>query len=261
MTHELALESGKLVEMGTRVVACFAEADRIGGIVAKMRLAARTGVTSAAAPQIEDDEELLARFQAALERLRAEFTTKGERDRAEVAAGYAHATVLRGYLEAYGDLMSQRALLLGRVTETVQRVDETSARLLACERVSVWMLDKSRSKITCLDLFEREPRRHTSGNELFASDFPSYFEAMQRERTIAAHDAIRDPRTSCFADVYLRPLGIGAMLDVPVWANGKMVGVVCHEHVGGARTWNADEEQFAYLIANFVGLAFERGGP
>ena len=40
---------------------------------------------------------------------------------------------------------------------------------------------------------------------------------------------------------------------------GKMLGVVCHEHVGGPRTWNADEEQFAYLISNFVGLAFERG--
>jgi len=245
--------------MGSRVVACFAEADRIGGIVAKVRLASRTGITSAAAPQVEDGDELLAKFQVALQRLRAEFTTKGERDRAEVAAGYAHATVLRGYLEAYGDLMSQRALLLGHVEETVQRVDETSARLLACERVSVWILDAPRSKITCLDLFEREPRRHTKGNELLATDYPTYFAAMQRERTIAAHDAQRDPRTSCFAESYLRPLGIGAMLDVPIWASGKMLGVVCHEHVGGPRTWNADEEQFAYLISNFVGLAFERG--
>jgi GAF domain-containing protein len=247
--------------MGSRVVACFAEADRIGGIVAKMRLAARTGVTSAAAPQIEDDEQLLARFQSALERLRAEFSTKGERDRAEVAAGYAHATVLRGYLDAYGDLMSQRQLLLGRVDETIQRVDETSARLLACERVSVWMLDPARTKITCLDLYEREPRRHSKGIELRAADYPPYFEAMQRERTIAAHDAQRDSRTSCFAESYLRPLGIGAMLDVPVWANSHMIGVICHEHVGGPRTWNADEEQFAYLISNFVGLAFERGSP
>jgi GAF domain-containing protein len=247
--------------VGTRVVACFAEADRIGGIVAKMRLAARTGVTSAAAPQIEDDEQLLARFELALQRLRAEFTTKGERDRSEVAVGHAHSTVLRGYLEAYGDLMSQRALLLGRVDETAKRVNETSARLIGCARVSVWAHDDARTKITCIDLFERDARTHSSGLELLASDYPAYFEALKRERTIAAHDAQHDPRTSCFTDSYLRPLGIGAMLDVPVWADGKMIGVVCHEHVGGPRTWNADEEQFAYLISNFVGLAFERGSP
>ena len=244
--------------MGARIVSCFAEADRIGGIVAKMRLAARTGVTSAAAADTEDTPELVGRLEVALERLRAEFGARGERARPEVAVGQAHADVLRGYLVAYGDLMSQRSLLLGRLDETVQRVNETSARLLKVARVSVWLLDPARTKITCIDLFERESRKHSSGIELSAADYPPYFAAMQRERTIAAHDAQNDSRTACFKDSYLVPLGITSMLDVPVWANGKMVGVVCHEHVGPVRTWTADEEQFAYLISNFVALAYER---
>ena len=37
-----------------------------------------------------------------------------------------------------------------------------------------------------------------------------------------------------------------------------MIGVVCHEHLGSARTWNADEEQFAYLMSAFVALTAER---
>lgn len=48
------------------------------------------------------------------------------------------------------------------------------------------------------------------------------------------------------------------MLDVPVWVNSKMVGVVCHEHQGPAREWNTDEERFAYLMAAFVSLSMDR---
>jgi len=37
-----------------------------------------------------------------------------------------------------------------------------------------------------------------------------------------------------------------------------MVGVICHEHVGPMRTWDADEERFAYLMSTLVALAMER---
>ncbi len=48
------------------------------------------------------------------------------------------------------------------------------------------------------------------------------------------------------------------MLDVPIWANGKMVGVLCYEHVGPAREWTTDEESFAYLISNIMAMAIEK---
>ena len=129
---------------------------------------------------------------------------------------------------------------------------------LSIERVSVWTLDTARTKITCIDLFERTPARHSSGVELFRKDFEPYFAALERERTIAAHDAHRDPRTSCFSASYLKPLGIESMLDVPIWVKGAMVGVVCHEHIGPQRKWNSDEESFAYLMSTLLALSMER---
>jgi GAF domain-containing protein len=154
--------------------------------------------------------------------------------------------------------MSQRSLFLGDVPKTARRVNEAAATTLGIERVSVWMLDAGRTKITCLDLFERTAAKHSSGVELFRKDFEAYFVALERERTIAAHDAHRDPRTSCFSASYLKPLGIESMLDVPIWVRGDMAGVVCHEHVGPARKWNQDEESFAYLMATILALSLER---
>jgi len=101
---------------------------------------------------------------------------------------------------------------------------------------------------------------HSAGAVLRSDSFPTYFAALASQRTIAAHDAHEDPRTSCFSVPYLTPLGINSMLDVPIWTGGKMIGVVCHEHVGPARTWSHDDEDFAYLMSNFVALAIEWSG-
>lgn len=246
--------------MGARGQSYFEEAHRIGGLTAKMRLASLSRVTSTEAVTGDDSPDLLTRLDNAMGQVRVEFgRSDGER---ALAAGSGEAATLRNHLATYLDLMTQRALFLGDVAATIRRINEAAASTLHVARVSVWFLDDARTKIVCQDLFEQSQRRHSGGTELLEKDFPTYFRALETERTIAANDAHRDPRTSCFSQVYLTPLGINSMLDVPIWYAQKMVGVVCHEHVGPRRTWNKDDETFAYLMAGFVALALERnGGP
>ena len=175
--------------------------------------------------------------------------------------------LLRRYLGGVADLFSQRSLFVGDVNRTARRMTEAAAFTLPVERVSVWFLDDARSKIKCADLFERTKSVHSSGVELFAKDFAPYFEALALERSIAADDANTDPRTRCFSASYLMPLGIGAMLDVPVWASPaagstkrepRMVGVVCCEHVGGKRAWSRDEESFVHLLSSLMAVTLEQ---
>ena len=243
--------------MGNKLVAFFAEAERAGGMLGKLKLAGMTKMTSGQANSIEDTPELLKTFTEALAMVKKD-SQQPKKEEPEVQQVTGDPKLLRRHIQLYLDMMTQRSLILGDVAETVRRVDEAAAEALDCARVSVWFLDPQATKISCLDLYERTKRSHTSGVELFAKDFPAYFKALKIERTIAAHDAHKDPRTSCFSEPYLKPLGINSMLDVPIWADGTMVGVVCHEHVGPARTWNADEEKFAYLMSSFVALAKER---
>ena len=106
-----------------------------------------------------------------------------------------------------------------------------------------------------MDLYEREAKRHSSGTTLAAKDFPAYFKALETERVIDAEDAHTDPRTSCFSQPYLKPLAIQSMLDVPIWASMKMVGVVCHEHTGTKRKWFHEEADFAFLMATLIARA------
>jgi hypothetical protein len=240
--------------MGTALANIVNEAERIAGLQGKLLLSGITRMTTGQASSATDSPQLIAQFKAAL----AEVKNSVRASSTELPPGNLTPQQLRRHTELYLDLMTQRSLVLGDPLETAKRVDETAAEAINCARVSVWLLDDKETKITCTDLFERTGSKHSSGTELFARDFKPYFTALATQRTIAAHDAQTDPRTACFTTVYLKPLGITSMLDVPVWVNGKMVGVVCHEHQGPAREWNQDEERFAYLMAAFVSLSMER---
>jgi hypothetical protein len=250
--------------MGLRAQRCFDEANRMGGLVAKLRLASLTQVTSTEAATRQDTAELTAKLEEALVTVRAEFgKTTGPAPSRSQELGMWQAVAkenesLRRYLGSVADLFSQRRLFVGDVTATVRRITEAAAITLGVERVSVWFLDELRTKLVCQDLFERSKSLHSSGVVLLARDFAPYFEAIRQERTIAAEEATTDPRTRCFAASYLVPLGIGALLDVPVWAKDKMVGVICCEHLGGKRAWTRDEETFAYLLSSLVAMTLER---
>jgi hypothetical protein len=168
---------------------------------------------------------------------------------------------LRRYMQLAAELLGHRALFLGDAGKTITHVTETATHALKVERASVWFFDDARTLIRCADLYIRSQGKHSSGTELFARDYPPYFTALKTERTIAAHDAHTDPRTSVFSLSYLTPLGITSMLDVPIWAHGRMTGVICHEHTGPRRLWTDDDETFAFLLSNLIALAVEVSRP
>ncbi len=137
----------------------------------------------------------------------------------------------------------------------MKKVLQMDAETLEVARVSYWTIGKGGGSIVCEALLDVTKGDIDRGAQLFARDFPVYFDALATGVCIPAHDARNDPRTREFRDSYLAPLGIGAMLDVPVFVKGELVGVVCHEHVGGPRGWTMDEQQFALCIGQMFSLA------
>lgn len=145
----------------------------------------------------------------------------------------------------------------GNLNAVLREITETAAQTLLAERVGVWLYNEERSKIECIDLYDVKTKEHTFGNSLLKINYPAYFQALEEERTIAADDARNDTRTQELSESYLSVLGITSILDAPIWLEGRLVGVVCHEHIGEARQWTLEEETFVGSIADFVTLAIE----
>jgi len=128
------------------------------------------------------------------------------------------------------------------------------ADALEVRRVGVWLYNGDRTAIRCRHLHDDRPESKMVCELLRAADHPIYFEAITTARTVAAHDVTRDRRAAELGS-YLERWGITSMLDVPIWVQGRVAGVVCFEHVGPPRTWTPEEERFAASVADFVALA------
>ena len=151
-------------------------------------------------------------------------------------------------------------MIRGGVMQAVQLevafrlMTEEIAHATEVERVSIWRWDQNHSTLVCQVLFEASVRRHSSDEELHASNYPAYFRALAQNEAIAADDAQSDPRTCELTASHLTPLGITSMLAAPLHAGGALAGVLCLEHVGPLRVWLPEEKSFATSMASFISL-------
>ncbi|MEW6349232.1 MAG: EAL domain-containing protein [Thermodesulfobacteriota bacterium] len=140
----------------------------------------------------------------------------------------------------------------------VERLLSSDASALQIERVSYWAIAEDFGLLRCRKLYTLSTNRFSSDTVVLEADqFPAYKQALANHRSIVADKAQEHPHTREFTEFYLKPLGITSMLDVPVRLAGRMVGIVCHEHVGPSRVWSRLEQDFAQSVADLLGLSIE----
>jgi two-component system cell cycle sensor histidine kinase/response regulator CckA len=128
---------------------------------------------------------------------------------------------------------------------------------LDIDRIGVWVLVDEGRALRCRYLFQRSSRQIFQGAVLREQDFPHYFEALHARRTLPAADARESDLTQELADSYLHPLGITSLLDAPLYIEGRVVGVVCHEHIGEPREWTGAESDFASAVADNIARLYQ----
>lgn len=133
------------------------------------------------------------------------------------------------------------------------------ARTLKVERVGYWEFSDDGRSLQCRLQYTRSTDELGAGDVLVGTRYPVYWKALNEKRVIAVADAVHGPLTHELAETYLEPLGIGALMDAPVFRAGELIGVVCHEHVGGVRPWSDDEVHFASTSADLVSMILEQG--
>jgi signal transduction histidine kinase/CheY-like chemotaxis protein/PAS domain-containing protein/HPt (histidine-containing phosphotransfer) domain-containing protein len=163
---------------------------------------------------------------------------------------HAHLERVQRQQFAIVELSTDSAVVRGDFEAAAKRITEKMIWAMDINRVGVWMLDQDDTELRCIDLYEKDSRKHTSDLVLKTKDFPSYFNSLQTERAIDADDALVDPRTKEFTESYLIPNGVTSILDAPIRYSGKVVGVICHEWKGDIRHWYADEVNFAAEVAD-----------
>ncbi|MEZ5420755.1 MAG: ATP-binding protein [Vicinamibacterales bacterium] len=154
---------------------------------------------------------------------------------------------------------------LARVAVTAERpfaaalreVAIVAAEALAVGRISVWRYLDDRAAIRCDFLYQPGRDAVCEGAILHLRDLPIYARMLALRRVIAVNDVRGDALADEFREPYFEPLGITAMLDAPIYHQGEVAGIMCHEQLDTPRVWTSDEAELAAAVADAVGRLYE----
>ena len=144
------------------------------------------------------------------------------------------------------------------ILNALRLITETTAQAVNLAQVAIWRYSPDQQTIECLDLYQQEGGKHSSGQQRPIADFPIYFKELGESIMIAAEDARSDPRLGKLALSYFVPHEIVSVIHVPVYFQHAVACVLCIEHVGAPRRWTDDEISFAVAIGNLVSVTLER---
>jgi signal transduction histidine kinase len=161
-------------------------------------------------------------------------------------------------------IRQQNILLEMRSTEQQISLEEKlrffcrkTADILQCDRCSVWFYNTQKTAISTGFIYLKKTNEFIDGGTIVANDVPDYFSALESKVVIDASDAEIHPATHEFKDIYLKPLGIKSMLDIPLIQAEHSIGVICSEYLNKTKTFVDHEISFARSVADVIVLAYE----
>jgi EAL domain-containing protein (putative c-di-GMP-specific phosphodiesterase class I)/GGDEF domain-containing protein len=142
-------------------------------------------------------------------------------------------------------------------------IAETAAAVLGVDSVSVWQFDHDTASLECLCTYATRAGAHRPEPSLaVALADTDLVSALREVRTFEGVEieAPGAPGEGIAQDgfrSYLQRSQVRALLNAPVYVEGELLGIVCHESVGRARQWTSEEVMFAASMGDYVGMAFE----
>lgn len=145
----------------------------------------------------------------------------------------------------------------GALEQALTQALHLSAGALGVVRVSIWFVEDDWRSIRSRMSFDVRTMRLSSGETIDLTQCPNYAEALRSRRTVVANDARTNPAT-CELQNYLVANNIGAMIDSPIFHQGKLIGIVCYEHLGSTREWTRQDMDFVSTMSDMISLYLEQ---
>ena len=171
------------------------------------------------------------------------------------STGYAG---LHDYNRAIRDIATSADWQSGKLSRQLERVVQVAARYMGVGQVSIWCMNQGQNSLDCVCQFDSRVGLTRPVKSLGRDQHPTYFSELANNRVMAVADALNDAMTVELIDGYIKPLKIASLLDAPIWLDGEIVGVVCHEHSGTPRVWRDEDVAFAGSMSDFAAMALSQ---
>ena len=135
----------------------------------------------------------------------------------------------------------------------VKLILKTAAKASHSDRVSYWKYNDSR--IVCKNLFRLNTNDYGEKIVLTKEKFPIYFESIKSKTLISSTDVFNEWELSEFTENYFLKNNIKSSLDIPIFINGEIKGIICFETTIAKRNWDNEDINFSRTISDIISLA------
>ncbi|MCX5760675.1 MAG: ATP-binding protein [Gemmatimonadetes bacterium] len=143
--------------------------------------------------------------------------------------------------------------------KALERLLRAACGTLDVARASFWRLDVAGTQLTCECVMTAAGTDAAAvGAVLSTVEAPNFLRALKESDGIVAHDAWAHEALQELLEGHLRPRDVRAVLDTPVWSEGRLIGVLSLEHGGVPRVWEPETVQFATGLGASLAVEMER---
>ena len=98
----------------------------------------------------------------------------------------------------------------------------------------------------------------THGKILTRQTYPHFFYEIEKEELSVISKEDESDKFKYFLDQYLLPLGSSKFLGVPIWLDGKMIGLIFCENFEDAKIWDDADKNFLMSVGILIGRINEK---
>lgn len=138
----------------------------------------------------------------------------------------------------------------------LENIVAKAAIALEVNRASVW--NYKNKSITCIKAYNKNSKAYNEGDSFSEELFPDYFKAFTQGISIVANNICENDYTKDFCN--LPDNDIKSLIDVPVFSNAALAGVICFEMTENFRKWDEEDVNFVRSIADIISISFEAQG-
>lgn len=158
------------------------------------------------------------------------------------------------------EITSHPTVKEAKTDEAFAIIAQIGLATLEVDRASIWLFEENDTRIRCMTTAQSDGvvHKYQKGTVLQRDFYPNYFKTLEKDRVIAANEAVNDIRTKELAIPLLVPSGIQSVLDSSIRQGVKTVGILSFESRTKTRNWTLDEQNFATSLADTIALVLEQ---
>ncbi len=138
-------------------------------------------------------------------------------------------------------------------TQILDTILKNSLEALGADRASIW--NYKNNSIICINSINSSGKNYTKGDVYTEIELPNYFSAFTMGINIVADNICENSYTK---DLCRAPgNAIKSLLEVPVFSNAELNGIVCFETLNNFRNWDEEDISFTRAIADIISVTYE----